>query len=862
MAEYSRGSEWRRWDLHLHTASSYDYANKSKDADELLCMALKKGEVAAAAITDHFTIDKDRIRRLRAIAPDIVFFPGVELRTDKGGQNIHVILIFSDQSDLDILSEDFNVFRREAQNPNDDEKIYWDYKSIVKFAEDHSGLISIHAGRKQNGMDKELTSVLPYRDAVKDDFGQTVKIFEMGQPRDLDDYRKNVFPTVGVRPMVICSDNHDPRDYPTANLLWIKADVTFNGLKQVLYEPEDRVYIGPTAPDAKEGYRVIRSLTFQDELFQTNQIVFSDQLTCIIGGKSTGKSILLHNLAWAIDKKQVEGKLEETGANGWTFSGTTVTWADGVQNTATIGKERRKIVYIPQTFLNRLSDKDEETTEIDKMIQNIVLQKAQAQEAYDRAQVAVKEYKPVLVKEICDLLQLHNDLADLLARMKECGDQAGIEVEIKKLSEQKDKLSQGSSLTEDELKDYEDAVLRLDVIGQQIVVLQNDIKAVSNVRTLVAEAQLPSGFSAPTQALLRTAIKDIIEKADEAWSASKILIVKQLMDALAEQMGAQEKYNKIKKGLHDKVQSNKAVADLSEKIRKEKQKLKMFLEMKSQRNTLKANLESAILQLAGSMQFFRETYELYASTVNENAASFESGLEFSVKVPFRSEAFIGALSDAVDIKSLKKLIQPDDFTADQYTPETVRNLIAAILNGDLKPKGRKDKEAVLRTILSDWYNITYSVKMDADSIEVMSPGKKALVLLRLIISSDESASPILIDQPEDDLDNRSIFNDLVEFIKEKKKKRQIIVVTHNANIVLGADAEEVIIANQDGCDTKNRERRFEYRSGSIENDVPDLEEDGTIKGGVLSRQGIQQHICEILEGGEKAFELRKHKYHI
>ena len=57
-----KGSEWHRWDLHLHTASSYDYEYKSNDADDLLCQTLIKNNIQAVAITDHFLIDSDRIR--------------------------------------------------------------------------------------------------------------------------------------------------------------------------------------------------------------------------------------------------------------------------------------------------------------------------------------------------------------------------------------------------------------------------------------------------------------------------------------------------------------------------------------------------------------------------------------------------------------------------------------------------------------------------------------------------------------------------------------------------------------------------------------------------------------------------------
>lgn len=130
--ENTRGSEWNRWDLHLHTASSYDAKYKGNDADQLLCAALKEKHIKAVAITDHFVIDKDRIEHLRSIAPDIVFFPGVELRTDKNANNLHIILIFDCESRLSELSEDFNaiMYRQKAKAKEADETIYWDFNDM------------------------------------------------------------------------------------------------------------------------------------------------------------------------------------------------------------------------------------------------------------------------------------------------------------------------------------------------------------------------------------------------------------------------------------------------------------------------------------------------------------------------------------------------------------------------------------------------------------------------------------------------------------------------------------------------------------------------------------------------------------
>ena len=121
------GSEWNRWDLHVHTASSYDYKYKGDDADELLCQTLEENNIKAVAITDHFKIDNVRIESLRSKAPGIVFFPGVELRTDKGADNLHLILIFSEESDLAVLSSDFDaiMMRQKAKSTDSDQTIYW-----------------------------------------------------------------------------------------------------------------------------------------------------------------------------------------------------------------------------------------------------------------------------------------------------------------------------------------------------------------------------------------------------------------------------------------------------------------------------------------------------------------------------------------------------------------------------------------------------------------------------------------------------------------------------------------------------------------------------------------------------------------
>jgi ABC-type Mn2+/Zn2+ transport system ATPase subunit len=175
----------------------------------------------------------------------------------------------------------------------------------------------------------------------------------------------------------------------------------------------------------------------------------------------------------------------------------------------------------------------------------------------------------------------------------------------------------------------------------------------------------------------------------------------------------------------------------------------------------------------------------------------------------------------------------------------------------------KDKtpKMAIENLFENRFNVDYKLKYENDSLENMSQGKKGIVLLKLYLAIEKAHYPILIDQPEDNLDNRTIYNSLIEFIKKRKIARQIIMVTHNANLVISTDAEQVIVANQaiyDEIDelTNNRKFKFEYVTGALEHTK---KKDKSIKN-ILYQQGIREHVCEILEGGEVAFKKREEKY--
>ncbi|WP_394344425.1 AAA family ATPase [Aggregatimonas sangjinii] len=205
----------------------------------------------------------------------------------------------------------------------------------------------------------------------------------------------------------------------------------------------------------------------------------------------------------------------------------------------------------------------------------------------------------------------------------------------------------------------------------------------------------------------------------------------------------------------------------------------------------------------------------------------------------------------------KKIVNTSfDINVEQYFKLTTE-IFEKLLNQSLTLKGGNSHLGLaLKLMSTNFFDISYDIRYD-DTFNQMSEGKKAFVVLMLLLDFSDKDCPILIDQPEDDLDNRAIYKELVKYLKKKKKERQIIVVTHNPNIVVGADSEQVIVANQNGVDTKNENgAKFQYVSGSLENSK---EADEGIEI-ILERQGIKEHVCEILEGGNEAFKQREIKY--
>ncbi len=644
---------------------------------------------------------------------------------------------------------------------------------------------------------------------------------------------------------------------------WIKADPTFKGLKQVLYEPKERVRISSTMPDTRPSYYIIDRVEISgNKDFSPEPLYFSDKLTCIIGGKSTGKSLLLYNMAMAIDEEQVKKKEETASTNVKRIPELKVYWHDGVCSSER--DKQRKIVYIPQTYLNRLSDEEQETTEIDTIIQEIVLQDEKCREAYRMMTKRIAEKKQEVAKSIVDFLRIVSERKGLCEQCKAIGDEKSIDSEIQNLNIQLEQLSKEYNVTEEEIKKYQQSMENIQLLKGRLAAISKEIALIKEITAIVEVKPLAMKEITICSNSMVEAAKKVKRIADEAWTAEREKILNKAYNYQKQVESSIREQEEIVAALQPKMEGNERISKLSEALVSEREKLSQLAENQTRLKTIQEQYGQYLEVLSHVFSEFSTIYLGYINSVNDGFVPSTDDLEFSVKRVLRIEQFSRKVGEILDNRSLKRFTKFSlrDITEDDLQPANISAFIESLLCNSIESLQLKTSysiEAALREILSDWYNVDYIVKMDNDNIQDMSPGKKALVLLRLLISLAESSCPILIDQPEDDLDNRSIFDELIRFVKEKKVDRQIITVTHNANIVLGGDAELVIVANQDGKNAPNKQFRFEYRGGAIE-DISPVYAEGVLDAGILNGKGIQEHICEILEGGEQAFALRQHKY--
>jgi len=290
----------------------------------------------------------------------------------------------------------------------------------------------------------------------------------------------------------------------------------------------------------------------------------------------------------------------------------------------------------------------------------------------------------------------------------------------------------------------------------------------------------------------------------------------------------------------EKYQKNIQEAEV--KLKEIEEKEKQLNERLQQRNNLsdklkeeyerqKKEIDNAWNNLLNN--FSNEQRKVVSKILEKREISIEGEIYFNLK------AFNEKLKEYLDLRTYKNLSEDIGINSVDDYWNFIKNTLKNFIEGKEKEKTKKELEDLFFNLQErkDYLYVIPKVKFMNKTLDQLSVGQRGTLYLLLQFATNTFSSPLIFDQPEDDLDNEFITTELVGLFKELKRYRQIIISTHNANLVVTADAEQVIVAN-------NKDETLTYTSGSLENSE------------------IINSVCKILEGGIDAFRKREKKYNI
>jgi len=656
-----------------------------------------------------------------------------------------------------------------------------------------------------------------------------------------------------LKPCICGSDAHKDDELFKRNdnkFCWIKADPTFEGLKQIIYELDDRVKIQQLEPEDKSDYNIIDRAEYKNGT-KKEIVYFNQNLNSIIGSRATGKSNLLKIIAYSIDFSQCKNK-RITEEDFFAFENFKLFWKDSIANTLDENEEKEKgVLFIPQGYLGKI------VYDNDRYFEEFVIDLFGNKDDFSNEIKKYKKFEDNNALEISaiikELILIRNSGKNTVEKLKKLGKSENLEADIKNLNEKINSINKIiGQITDKEIGDYQKFDREKTEKEKEILTITKNIDSF----TLLKEEEVITAKNIFEFEFSEVYIRKIQDKIKESDKNFKTDFIDEEIKNLKEDKKTKEKdlleISKKLKPLKEKVEKHKTILELTEKL-KDKEKTKQeIVKLTEEKNRLSNDYAEKKNNLVDNYMKYSSEYKNFAIKIDNlefstfniisdfNTSDFlnflEENLNYHNSITFKEEGISKENRKYEQANAIFK--KPNEFKFDEKKyKEILKQLMTGILANSLLLKARKDEEAILLELFKNRFKINYlkSITKDRVYFNDMSDGEKMIALLEFIFKFDDYNYPIMLDQPEDDLDVRAISKYIVDFLRKQKIKRQIFIVSHNANLVVCGDSEEVVVAR------KKKKTEFEYRTGAIENDM------------------IRKEIIDVLEGGEEAIRKRKNK---
>ncbi|OOP99186.1 ATPase [Helicobacter pylori] len=852
--DHSKGSSWHKWDLHAHTP--YTHLNKAYQcSEEKFIQKLCDSKIDCIGLTNYFKFNEKEFELKEKIEKrGIKVFYNLEARLDyqnKEDQCLDFHIIFSDkvtQQEIDnfLRNADANVGGTEKKladlEKDDFDKAVVNFDQLLECLEKESlklrgkyllGFLSRGHGSSRSSSNYEKIVKKVHFLIHSSDKQENLK-------KDREYWLKY------NKPLIQSSDAHKEEQIGK-KYTWIKTEKTFEGLKQIIYEPETRVSIGEEK--SQDPLYKIDSvgLNFDEEVKTTNEqddtpfcyagfnetLFFSPNFTCVIGGRGSGKSTLLQLIASAIKNKSFVKGLKHETIQKYIEIQPDIDIMDSVEYLAQNEVEEfaTNVSKFTEAIFNRIDSKSGgKLKELEKQIKESI-EKFDEQIAYwqekNKLEEQLKESEKIRKKyqSIVDAFT-DKDYLDKKAKLQ-AKYQSLIDLKQSKkgfltfIKELKRVVNFDSKENMEEKNNYDKVYnqLKQDICKKIEEIDTNRENGCFNsedekIRTLGAEHE---ALSQEIREFLKE--KGVSDESIGDIRNANYHLANIKMDINGLEHEIKEIANKIEGFSYGDIDKN--IEEFKDQINEKLSKINSAFEEISKNHK---EVKPITIEYRLNEDIFEEVFEDFDRLVDKgfNTQRHQSKIkEYLKEIELKN---VTGMQHAEFIEKLDSRIENKKATF--Y--ETMKDIFDREIHFQIY------RLLILKHLRNvEKYKI-FEVRYDKRVLNKTSFGQKCTAVLVVLLSLGNN--PIIIDEPEAHLDSALIANYLVALIKKRKQERQIIFATHNANFVLNADVELII-------QLKNENNKIVVRSFMIESN--EYKED------LLK-----------LEGGEKAFKDRERKYGI
>jgi len=867
---FKNGSSWLRMDCHLHTKEDKEFIYNGNKFVKEYVDSLKNQNIRVGFITNHNKFNLSEFKELRkeALKDEIYLLPGVELSVNDGSNGIHCLIVFEYEewykNGLDYINQFLTTaFEGKANRENENIRCKYNLNELFDKLSFHradnrdSFIIMAHV-EQASGFLKELDGGRIKQIGEGKPFWENVIAFQKVRSLDKINNLRIWFKDREIA-FVEGSDCKNISEVGKAHLCnnaekktYIKiGDYNFEAIKYALFDFKNR--IGESIPLISNSF--IKSATFVGGRLDGQTINLNNNMNSLIGIRGSGKSSILEAIRYTLDislgdnsqdieyKKRLVTKF--IGAGGKV-----------ILEIVTGNKQN----YIVEKIFNERSEISQNGIKIpnlkidDKIIKVVYFGQKDLSSTGGDFNVAfvekffgkkTSEINESIFKKNQNIIKIVRELKivkeSILKKGEVISDIAGLKEKLKIFIENKidERLDKQVSFN----KDF--AILNDAIKFLENIIIEMRKVVVNNKDGFDSFLNYKSKFNSEIFEKVHDAVSSFKDKFDQI-----IEIMKTSKDDVANleknKLNLEEINNNLKEEFSEikrKIKLPQINADdyinITKNVNISEAKLKELEKKSEVESNLKKELDQELSEIKAL--WFKQ-YTIYndeAIIVNKKNLSIAIEIEFKGDKgafnKFLSEILKGSGIYTSNIDKISS--HYNDPIEIYYDLNKKESKIKETLNSaEQQLKFRNYVEKQLDSFLTYRVPDKYILKYRGKVLQEHSLGQRASALIIFILSMEENEL-IMIDQPEDDLDNQSIYKDVIKELIELKNKTQFIFATHNPNIPVLGDSEQVI-----SCNFNND--KIEVKTNSIDN------------------KNTQQEIINIMEGGEDAFTKRKEIYSI